>query len=209
MGKRQEAAQETRQKILAALHALLEEKSLNDISIEEITTRAGVAKGSFYTYFKRKEDAACYDALEKYSSVTQEALRASGNVYQNLCAYLNGSAEIIERYSLQSAQGWMKSVTAPLEGEARGVRKYLFDSENISRLIRLAAQRGELSLDVPVKELTELIMNAYYGAVAVWCLTSGLLSLKSGVAHFCEYGLQAILNQYRRGETDHRRRSVE
>lgn len=42
MGKRQEAALETKRKITAAVNELLNEKNLNEISIEEITTKAGV-----------------------------------------------------------------------------------------------------------------------------------------------------------------------
>lgn len=39
MGKRQEAALETKRKIIAAVNELLKEKNLNEISIEDITTK--------------------------------------------------------------------------------------------------------------------------------------------------------------------------
>ena len=54
MGKRQEAALETRQKIVDAVRALLRQRRADEINIEDITQRAGVAKGTFYTHFKRK-----------------------------------------------------------------------------------------------------------------------------------------------------------
>lgn len=197
MGKRQEAALLTKQKIVTAVNTLLEEKSLDEISIEDITTEAGVAKGSFYTYFKRKEDAACCLALDKYDSVKKKALNAADGIYRNLYTYLAGSAKIIDRYTLQTAQAWMKSVTAPSEGECRGVQKYEFDRDNLLELLDGAVERGELQKNTPVKKLTEIIMNGYYGAVAVWCMTSGEVDLVDSIGHFCEYGLKAMLEEYK------------
>lgn len=197
MGKRQDAALETKRKIVNAVSELLRTKTLDEISIEEITTAAGVAKGSFYTYFKRKEDAVCCNALDKYSCVKNQAMSATDGVYQHLCTYLKGSAEIIERYSLKTAQCWMKSVTSPLDGEKRGAEKYGFDYDNIKELLESAVQRGELCGGTAVRELTEIIMNAYYGAVAVWCITSGDVGLIQSIEHFCSCGLKAIIEQYK------------
>ena len=58
MGKRQDAALQTRKKIIEAMKELLDEKKAEEINIEEITQRAHIAKGSFYTHFKRKEAAS-------------------------------------------------------------------------------------------------------------------------------------------------------
>lgn len=197
MGKRQEAALETKRKITAAVNDLLLEKALSEISIEEITTKAGVAKGSFYTYFKRKEDAACCSALDKYASVKRDALNAEDGIYQNLCTYLEGSAKIIEKYTLQTAQAWMKSVTDPADGDCRGVEKYAFDRDNILELLDNAVGRGELSKETPTAVLTESIMNSYYGAVAVWCITSGEVDLLESIGHFCAYDLKTIIELYK------------
>lgn len=197
MGKRQEAALETKKKLIDAVSALLKEKNPNEISIEEITTKAGVAKGSFYTYFKRKEDAVCCAAFRKYDSVKENALHPGDGIVANLGIYLNGSARIIDDASLRTAQGWMKSVTDPVAGETRGVDKFQFDSDNIEKLLENAVQRRELLPDTPVPEITELIMNTFYGAVAVWCITGGNVSLTDSMKHFCKYGLETILKNYK------------
>lgn len=197
MGKRQEAALETKQKIVSAVNELLKDRSLNEISIEDITTRAGVAKGSFYTYFKRKEDAACCAALDKYDSVKKKSLNASDGIERNLCTYLKGSAEIIEKHTLQSAQAWMKSVTDPVDNERRGIEKYDFDRDNLLELLNGAVSRKELAKNTPAETLAEIIMNAYYGAVAVWCITGGAVDLAESMEHFCGYGLKKIIEQYK------------
>jgi len=47
---------EKRERILEVSLKLFMEKGFNQTSIEEITKLAGISKGSFYTYFKSKED---------------------------------------------------------------------------------------------------------------------------------------------------------
>ncbi len=56
MTNRQVRAAETRKKILKAAKALIAEKGFEDTSIDDIVKKAGVSTGSFYTYFKKKED---------------------------------------------------------------------------------------------------------------------------------------------------------
>ena len=56
MTKRQKNALETRQKIYETACSLIEEKGFANVSVEDITDACGVAKGTFYVYFKRKED---------------------------------------------------------------------------------------------------------------------------------------------------------
>ena len=54
MTKRQEIAQETRRRIYTTACSLIEEKGFANVSVEDITRACGVAKGTFYVYFKRK-----------------------------------------------------------------------------------------------------------------------------------------------------------
>lgn len=56
MDKRKEANLRVKANITNALFALVEEKSLADIHISEIVSRAGVARASFYRNYSSKED---------------------------------------------------------------------------------------------------------------------------------------------------------
>ena len=196
-GKRQEAALETRQKLIDAMRSLLQEKDADDIGIEEITVRAGVAKGTFYTYFKRKEDVVSVIAMESYNVIKQAAFNSTGGVYRQLCGYLRDSAQIISKNTLQIAQNWMKSVAAPLPDERGGVEKYRFDYDNIFEMIKKAVASGELQRDAPCAAMTQGIMNSYYGAVAVWCITKGEAELTENIENYCTYELKVQIDNYR------------
>ena len=56
MSKRDEQAKETKQKIIESARLLIREKGIENVSVDDITKNAGVAKGSYYVYFKKKED---------------------------------------------------------------------------------------------------------------------------------------------------------
>lgn len=200
MGKRQEAALETRKKLLDAGRSLLCEKAAEQLNIEEITRKAGVAKGSFYTHFKRREDLFSEIALDEYNTLPElvDALPSDCDVCERLASYLLESVKIIEKNTLEIAQQWMKNVVAPLECTQCGTKKYHFDYNNIRRIIEKAVLSGLLKSDAPVDILTESIMNHYYGAVTTWCIQRGEAGdLLRSMENYCTYTLDIIINQYR------------
>lgn len=196
MGKRQEAALETRQKIVDAVRALLRQRRADEINIEDITQRAGVAKGTFYTHFKRKEDVISVLAMECYTLLLDDVLSSAAGTFAKLRRYLVHSARIIEKNTLQIAQNWVKSVAAPIAGELCGVEKFNFDRRNIASILEGGVSRGELLPDTPCEALADSIMEGYYGAVFVWCLTAGDKPLERALESFCETILQPILARY-------------
>ena len=198
MGKRQESALETKKKIIVAMRSLMEEKSADQIGIEDITTRAGVAKGSFYTYFKRKEDVISVVALECYDGMKGSAGQSAGDVHQQLSSYLMDSARIIDKNTLQIAQNWMKSVVAPINGEHDGAVKYHFDCDNIKEILEQAVLAGELGEDTPVEIMAEQFVNYEFGTVAVWCITGGKTDLVESMDRFCRCGLKEMLQPYKK-----------
>ena len=70
--KRQLQAIETKKKIYDAAVQVINEKGFGNVSIEDITTRANVAKGSFYTYFTSKEDLL-FDTFRQSDAVYAQA----------------------------------------------------------------------------------------------------------------------------------------
>ena len=73
MNKRQKSAVETKRKLISAGLELIKEKGFDAINVEDITKKAGVAKGTFYLYFKDK-----YDIRNKLaSSKTQDLFFAA------------------------------------------------------------------------------------------------------------------------------------
>ena len=73
MTKRQEIAQETRRRIYTTACSLIEKNGFANVSVEDITRACGVAKGTFYVYFKRKEEIIFECCKEWFSDVDRKA----------------------------------------------------------------------------------------------------------------------------------------
>lgn len=198
MGKRQEAALETRQKLINAVKKLSETKAYHEMSIDDITQAAGVAKGTFYTYFKRREDIISVIAYENFNKVLNSVSDETMDVVERIARFLNDSARIIEDDSLQIAQQWYRSVTSPLYGDTLGMNKLSYDRSFIECCLQSAVDNGTLQLDTPANSISLQIISAYYGAVALWCMSDGKIEHTAIIKDFCKDSLSKIIDQYRR-----------
>ena len=198
MGKRQEAALETRQKLIDAVKKLSETKAYYEMSIDDITQMAGVAKGTFYTYFKRREDIVSVIAYEDLDRALKRASDEKADIAERIAQFLNDSAVIIEENTLQVAQQWYRSVTSPLDGDTLGMDKFNYDRSFIENCLESAVGHGDLQADTPVPSISLQIVSAYYGAVALWCMSDGKISHREIIKDFCGDSLLKIINAYRR-----------
>ena len=198
MGKRQEAALETKQKLIDAVKKLSETKKYHEMSIDDITQTAGVAKGTFYTYFKRREDIISVIAYENLDKALRRASDEEMDAAEKIEQFLNDSASIIKENSLQIAQQWYRSVTSPLEGDTLGMDKLNYHRSFIERCLQNAVDNGILQSDMPVSSISMQIISAYYGAVALWCMSDGKIDQTEIIKDFCKDSLTKIINSYRR-----------
>ena len=198
MGKRQEAALETKQKLIDAVKKLSKAKKYHEMSIDDITQTAGVAKGTFYTYFKRREDIISVIAYENLDKALRRASDEEMDAAEKIEQFLNDSASIIKENSLQIAQQWYRSVTSPLDGDTLGMDKLNYDRSFIEGCLQNAVDNGILQSDMPVSSISMQIISAYYGAVALWCMSDGKIDQTEIIKDFCKDSLTKIINSYRR-----------
>ncbi len=197
MGKRQEMALETRQKLIDAVKRLSETKRYNEMSIDDITQEAGVAKGSFYTHFKRREDIVSVIALERFELVKEKSSADNLDIVVQISEFLIESVNIIEDNTLEVGQQWYRSVTSPVDGETLGMSKLDYDRQFISNLLKNAVDKDVLKSETDVDALTLQIVSLYYGAVALWCMSDGEISQVDIVRNFCKNELASIIGKYR------------
>lgn len=74
--KIEENKEEKEHKLLESAFELFTEKGVKNTSIQEIVDKAGVAKGTFYLYFKDKYDVQDYLIAKKSRQLFKEAMHA-------------------------------------------------------------------------------------------------------------------------------------
>lgn len=89
MKKRQQQAEETKQKISETLASMLHSLPMEQINIRDLCNAAGVSTGAFYHHFSGKEEALlyCYHLQEKGLG----ALALQGDPYDNIRTILRMS----------------------------------------------------------------------------------------------------------------------
>lgn len=195
MTNRQAAAAETRKKLVSAAKGLICEKGLTNVSVEEITQACGVSKGTFYTYFKRKEDVVLELSQNMFGVILSEAMAVSGGILPRLRYYMIHFSDYIEKGSVKMAQDWVGNVAHP-EQCREGINKLQLDSSSLEALLAAGVRDGELKPAAPVHELAYCLTEVLYGQLLCWVLQNGSYSLRGRTEGYCETELSAFLSPY-------------
>ena len=189
MTNRKIAALETRKKLLEAGKRIICKKGLDNTAVEEITEAAGVSKGTFYTYFRRKEDIVFELSRQVFGEFLENAKQAEGGFLAKLTD--------IEKGSVKLAQGWLKSVVAPApEGENSDREKLSSDLADAEALIRFGIGNGLLKEGAPAEKLAHTLTDLLYGQMLCWSMSDGDYSLKARTQEFCDAYLTGMFQNW-------------
>lgn len=199
MGRKQIAAERTRRKIMEASEKLIASRGFDNVTVDEITAEAGVSKGSFYTYFKRKEDVVGEIAHEHFETVRARSDELESGVCDKIAAFLTESMKYIVKSGVKLAQQWLKCGMEP-ELTTDVSNKFAYDMRVVREILEAAVKSGELAPETPAEPIARLVTAEYYGAVACWSLTDGTLDPLELLENYCAVQLRPSLREYEAGE---------
>lgn len=196
MNKRQEQAEATKEKIKQTTMKLLETKSFSDLSVEDITKASGVAKGTFYHYFKKKEDIILVLGLQSFVQLEDSTLRCeNGDINERLQYYFVNFMKIIEDKGIELARQWVSYVVAPKLSEGK-FYKWDTDIAAIKKILDDGIKHHELKENTPVEVIANILGTELYGMVSVWCMTDAEFVPSEWTDRFCEVQLPQLLKPY-------------
>ena len=198
---RQARAAETRKRIVAAAKKLITENGFENVSIEEIAKEAEVSTGSFYTYFKKKEDV-----IEELNQLSFYRLAEITNEMKDkglddrLKYYCRQFLAEIERVGIEICRQWIRNNITPVNMEISGkeTTKYNHDYLAMKSLLEEGIRRGELTVDTPVDEMAFFINTQLYGLMVAWCMTDASVVGSDRTDAFCETVMKPALMPYRK-----------
>lgn len=198
MNKRQENALKTRQKILDATFELLNKNEFDDLNIDDITNHCNVAKGTFYTYFKHKEDVVFEICRPFFAQIeTNMQKMKNKNIVERLTYYFEEFMKEVQRYGINICRVWFKGVIDPNKApENYDNKKWQYDFEMLKNILNSAVQNKELKENTPTELLAHLIISQLYGMMTVWCMSDNEFNPKVWTKKFAEIQLKAILSDY-------------
>lgn len=159
---------QTRQQILDSFVALVQEKDVSKITINDITTGAQINRGTFYRYFDDK-----LDLIEKTEKLIFDRIEAS--LHENI---LNGKIKSISQVEFSSYRlellGILKdnapfiSAMLSTNGDLTFESKLIIHMRNFSR-IGLAALGVNIDETTDSRELTlQFMANGIIGLIRYW-----------------------------------------
>ncbi len=95
-------AQETRRKLVEASIRLFSERGFNNVKIDDICSECGVAKGTFYHYFKTKYDIISEDNKEFCKNIEEVFFEDEDmDAAINIVLLMNAFIEMVERRGIE------------------------------------------------------------------------------------------------------------
>lgn len=199
MTKRQEGAYRTRKKLVDTALELIRQKGFGAINVEDITSAAGVAKGTFYVYFKRKEDIVLEISRLPFADIARELKEMKGvELIDRLAWYFNRFMEQVERCGINVCREWIRNVIDPNNvPESFDAKKWFYDYEMLEEILRTSP---ELKNDAPFELLTHIIISELYGMMLCWCMSDGKFEPLDWTDKFCANQLERIIRPYLKEE---------
>ncbi len=201
MTKRQENALITKQKLLDTAENLIKSNGLSSLSVEDITKIAGVAKGTFYVYFKHKEDIIAEICRGYFKEIELKITNTKNkNIIEKLTLYFINFMNAVEIYGINICREWIKSAIDPKTAfDNNGISKWQYDFNMLENILKTAIKNKELKKNTPIELLTHLIISQLYGMMTVWCMSDEVFEPKEWTKKFSKIQLKAILNDYIEG----------
>lgn len=197
MGKRQELALMTRKKLLEAGEKLINERGFDAVSVEDITNECGVAKGTFYTYFKRKEDIVQELSFREFGEIAEHTKNLNGTFIDKLVYYSVHFSSHIEHTGVKMAQQWTKNVIDPNAlADAEKGSKLEFDIKTLTDIFLNSIKQNEISKETPVEKFVDFIIAQLYGLMVCWCMSDAEHSLSKRTEAFCGFVLKPLIEPY-------------
>ncbi len=178
--KRQLQAIDTKNRIYNVALDLMERKGFDNITIEEISKKAGVSIGSFYHYFSSKYDVF----VEIYKVGDDFFLKEVKDKIQGQTAF-EKIIDYFRYYSdLNTSTGLDTAKQLYTANNKMFIKKGRYMQTLLQEIIAEGQKSGEITTNNSPEELTEFLFIAARGLVYDWCLHEGSYNLKESMVKF-------------------------
>jgi AcrR family transcriptional regulator len=175
--RRKEQGEATKKKIYETAQRLFVEHGVDNVTIDDIVTAVGVARGTFYVHFESKD--ALISALLSSRAVTVDAdyeaflktLPEEMSCCDVLIALVGKICDVIEHgigYETIKTVYKVQLTSAPHAQDASGYDRAVY--RQLADVLRKGVSQGEFKALLPVEELSKHLVLALRGLTYEWCI---------------------------------------
>ncbi len=191
--RRERRAAEMRARIFQAAIQLFAERGLESVTVEQITERADVGKGTFFNYFGTKEAVLNYFGGLQVERLHQAVARGElqGNPRQRveqalalLATYPEVTPELAKNLFLAALNTRdFSEIGGPTIWQVRDV---------LTSLIEQGQEAGIFDAERPAASAALFLLGQYFLALLTWCTGFSQTSLLETVQHFSGMALDGL-----------------
>lgn len=170
--RRERQKAETREQLYRAALRVFAERGLSASTVEEITKAAGVAKGTFFNYFRTKEEvfsvfieiqlANVGAAVEEVGSARKDAQTVLRSLFHRIAGEFGGSATLTG--ALLSALFGSEPVREIMaQGMASG-------RQRLAAIVASGQERAEIRTDRKPEAIALAFQQALFGTLSIWAV---------------------------------------
>lgn len=186
LSRRERKKEETRRRIFEAAIGLFRAKGFEATTVDEITEKADVGRGTFFNYFPKKDSVLAYLSEERLAQAEENAselLAGPASVRQNLLdLYLNAATAWEQDRALSQYvfDEWLKRAFAPTVEAEKGWQRL------VTAFIEKGRATGELRADLDPVRAETILSGIYFVTLYEWLFAPA-------VCHPTDYDLRAEL----------------
>lgn len=186
--KRQKQALATKESLFRSAVSLFDEKGYEHVTVEEIATKAGVAKGSFYTYFRSKSDIVIeeFRNIDEYYRQYSRHLKKYELASKRLMTFTRAQMKYVrDDVGIKLLKLlYVNNISVPdSENVLIDTSRYLH--ELVREMVEHGQETGEFRTDLPADKLALFVNRAMRSVFLDWAISDARFDLVTAGVEFC------------------------
>lgn len=192
-GRRARKAAEMRDRIFRAAIELYAERGLANVTVEQITERADVGKGTFFNYFTNKEAILAYFGSKQVERLEQAMSRGEiqGSAAQRIIRTLELLASYPDVTPSLTRDLFVSALRADGVTEAQGASIWHLQGL-IAGIIREGQSTQEIRSELAPQQAALFLLGQYFLAQLAWCTEFSDSTLPETTDRFVRMALQGV-----------------
>jgi TetR/AcrR family fatty acid metabolism transcriptional regulator len=180
MTKRQMQALKTKNKIFDTTIELINEKGFANVNIEEICQKAEVSIGTFYYYYKSKNEVffELYQKADYFFKHTVKESLKTQNCGERILEYFDYYALYCEETGIHTMKQMMNAENKNFIQKGRYIQKLFIE------IIHEGQHKNEIIKSVPAEEICDYFFIIARGILFDWCLHDGGYDIRKKVDNY-------------------------
>ncbi|MCR8929360.1 TetR/AcrR family transcriptional regulator [Priestia megaterium] len=164
--------EETKKRIQKAAISLFQQQGYQKTTVSQITHEAGVAKGTFFNYFKTKEEVLHYLGINftnRISYKLEQLLQteeSTAAIVKQLFLLLAQSNEEANPHLIRS---WFYIAITNSSFQQSEILQIEKMRAHFTKVFQTGQDRGELIVDIPAEEMASIAILNFFGTLLYWC----------------------------------------